>query len=152
IAASDGWAFHAGPAARMHWIDTNGDGAVVDAGPRGDDAYAMNGNAVLYDTGRILKVGGAAAYDGGSATDNAYVIEIRGGPTAPVTVRKLKPMLFPRALGNSVVLPNGQVVIVGGMNIAVPLSDLRAVLMAELWDPQTETFTRLAPMQTPRNY
>jgi galactose oxidase len=61
-------------------------------------------------------------------------------------------MAFPRTLQNSVVLPNGQVVVVGGMNVSKVFSDLRPVYMAELWDPQTETFTRLAPMQTPRTY
>jgi galactose oxidase len=69
-----------------------------------------------------------------------------------VTVRSVAPMAFPRTLHNSVVLPNGQVVVVGGMNISKVFSDLRPVYMAELWDPQTETFTRLAPMQTPRTY
>ena len=152
IAASDGWVFHAGPAVQMHWIDTNGSGSIIAAGPRGNDAYAMNGNAVVYDTGRILKLGGAPKYDGGKATDGAYVIDIRGGPTAPVSVRNVAPMAFPRTLQNSVVLPNGQVVVVGGMNISRVFSDLRPVYMAELWDPQTETFTRLAPMQTPRTY
>ena len=152
VAASDGWVFHAGPAAQMHWIDTNGSGTVAAAGPRGDDAYAMNGNAVVYDTGRILKLGGAPAYENGKATDSAYVIDIRGGPGVPVIVRKLAPMVFPRTMHNSVVLPNGQVVVVGGMNVSIAFSDLRPVLMAELWDPQTETFTRLAPMQTPRPY
>ena len=88
IAASGGWVFHAGPAVQMHWIDTNGSGSIIAAGPRGNDAYAMNGNAVVYDTGRILKLGGAPRYDGGKATDGAYVIDIRGGPTAPVSVRK----------------------------------------------------------------
>lgn len=151
-AASGGWVFHSGPAVQMHWIDTNGDGAVVNAGPRGDDAYAMNGNAVVFDTGRILKLGGAPAYDSGKASDATYVIDIRGGPTAPVSVRKVAPMAFPRALSNSVVLPNGQVVVVGGMNLSKVFSDARPVYMAELWDPQTETFTRLAPMTTPRTY
>ena len=98
IAASGGWVFHAGPAVQMHWIDTNGSGSVIAAGPRGNDAYAMNGNAVVYDTGRILKLGGAPKYDGGKATDGAYVIDIRGGPTAPVSVRNVAPMAFPRAL------------------------------------------------------
>jgi galactose oxidase len=152
VAASDGWAFHAGPAAQMHWIDTKNGGAVIAAGPRRDDAFAINGNAVVYDTGKILKVGGAAAYDNGTATDSAYVIDIRDGPPAPAKVRKLAPMVFPRAFNNSVVLPNGQVVVGGGMNISLIFSDLRPVYMAELWDPQTETFTRLAPMQTPRTY
>ena len=152
IAASNGWVFHAGPATQMHWIDTNGNGSIVAAGPRGTDAYAMNGNAIVYDIGRILKLGGAPKYDNGRATDGAYVIDIRGGPTAPVSVRSVAPMAFPRTLHNSVVLPNGQVVVVGGMNISKIFSDLRPVYMAELWDPQTETFTRLAPMQTPRTY
>jgi galactose oxidase len=152
IAASNGWVFHAGPAVQMHWINTNGSGSVVAAGPRGNDAYAMNGNALLYDTGRILKVGGAPKYDNGKATDSAYVIDISGGPGAGVSVRNVAPMAFPRALHNSVVLPNGQVVVAGGLNTAKIFSDLSPVYMAELWDPQTETFTRLAPMQTPRTY
>src|SRR5262249_15952925 len=136
----------------MHWIDTNGNGNVIDAGPRADDAYAINGNAVVYDTGKILKVGGAPAYEKGNATDNTYVIDINGGPTGPVSVRNVSPMAFRRAFSNSVVLPNGQVVVVGGMNISKLFSDEKSVYEAELWDPQTETFTRLSAMQTPRNY
>jgi galactose oxidase len=151
-AASAGWVFHAGPAVQMHWIRTDGTGAIVNAGPRGDDAYAMNGNAVVYDTGRILKLGGAPAYDNGKASDATYIIDIRGGPTAPVAVSKIAPMAFPRALSNSVVLPNGQVVVFGGMNISKIFSDARPIYIPELWDPQSETFTRLAPMSTPRTY
>jgi galactose oxidase len=152
IAQSNGWVFQAGPAAAMHWIDTKNTGAVSDAGPRGDDVWAVNGNAVLYDVGKILKVGGAPAYQTGNASDSAYTIDISGGPTAPVTVTKLAPMLFPRAMASSVVLPNGQVVIVSGMNVSQIYTDQGAVLMAEMWDPQSETFTRLAPMKTPRTY
>jgi galactose oxidase len=152
IAARDDWVFHAGPASQMHWIDANGGGSVVDAGLRGSDPYAINGNAVVYDTGRILKVGGAQAYSNGNASDAAYVIDIRGGPTVPVVVSAVAPMTFARAMANSVVLPNGQVVIVGGMNVAMPFSDAGAILMAELWDPQTQKFTRLSPMSTPRGY
>jgi galactose oxidase len=136
----------------MHWISTSGNGAIVDAGLRGGDAYAINGNAVVFDKGKILKFGGAPAYDGGAASDSAYVIDIQGGPTAPVSVRMVKPMAFPRVLSNSVVLPNGQVVVVGGMNVSRVFSDARPVYAAQLWDPQTETFTRLAAMSTPRTY
>ena len=149
---SDGWAFHAGPAAAMHWIDTAGEGRIVDAGPRGDDSYAINGNAVLYDVGKLLKVGGATAYNGAPSSDAAYMIDFGAGPSAAVAVRKLGPMLFPRAMHNSVVLPNGQVVIVGGLNPAKTFSDDAPVLMAEIWDPVTLQFSRLAAMATPRNY
>lgn len=153
IAQSNGWVFHAGPSSQMHWINTTGTGSVVDAGPRGLDPYSITGTAVLYDTGRILKLGGAAAYDAyASSTDAAHVIDIRGGPSVPVSVRKIAPMQFRRSLHNGVVLPNGQVVIIGGLNISKNFTDNTAVLMPELWDPRTETFARLSPMATPRNY
>jgi galactose oxidase-like protein/Kelch motif protein len=64
----------------------------------------------------------------------------------------VQPRVFPRTFHNSVVLPNGQIVIVGGMNVALTISDVTAIMMPELWDPQSETFTRLAPLQTPRTY
>jgi len=51
-----------------------------------------------------------------------------------------------------VVLPNGQIVVVGGQAWPVTFSDDGAVLVAELWDPATEKFSRLASMVTPRTY
>jgi galactose oxidase len=152
IAQDAGWVFHAGPSAQMHWIDAKGAGAVKDAGPRGTDPYSINGNAVLYDVGKILKLGGAPKYDGGVATKETYVIDIRGGPTKPVSVRKVASLTFARALSNSVVLPNGQVVVVGGTRVSKVFTDDKAVLQTELWDPVTETFTQLAPSPTPRTY
>jgi hypothetical protein len=132
----------------MNWIDTNGSGSIVSAGSRGDDAYSMNGNAVMYDVGRILKIGGAPAYEKTDATNSAYVIDINAG----VSVRQVAPMAYARAMHNSVVLPNGQVVVIGGQTYPVPFSDDRSVLAPELWDPASETFVTLAPMQTPRSY
>jgi galactose oxidase len=146
--AGNGRVFHAGPSANMNWIDTNGSGSIVSAGSRGDDAYSMNGNAVMVDIGKILKIGGAPAYENANATNRAYVIDINAG----VSVRNVAPMAYARAMHNSVVLPNGQVVIIGGQAYPVPFSDDRSVLAPELWDPASETFTTLAPMQVPRNY
>jgi len=148
FAVGNGRVFHAGPSANMNWIDTDGDGSIVSAGSRGDDAYSMNGNAVMYDIGKILKIGGAPAYQNANATSSAYVIDINAG----VSVRKVAPMAYARAMHNSVVLPNGQVVVIGGQAYAAPFSDDRSVLAPELWDPASETFTTLAPMQVPRNY
>src|SRR5689334_4830645 len=53
---------------------------------------------------------------------------------------------------NSVVLPDGKVLVVGGQNFPVPFSDATSVLTPELWDPATKAFTPMAPMATPRNY
>ncbi len=147
--AANGKVFHAGPSAAMHWIDTAGNGSVTFAGNRGDDAYSMNGNTVMYDIGKILKTGGAPAYELAGASAAAYRIDIG---TAPVAVTKLAPMNYARAMHNSVVLPNGQVVITGGQTYVKIFSDELSVLMAELWDPQTGRFTTLSPMTVPRNY
>lgn len=152
FAAPDGAVFHAGPSSRMHWVSTVGAGAIVSAGSRGEDAYSMNGNIAMYDGDKLLKAGGAPAYEEVQANDQAYAIDFSAGPTAPVAVTKQKPMAFPRAFANAVVLPNGQVVVVGGMNYPVPFSDARSVMIPEIWTPETGAFTRLAVMQTPRNY
>ena len=152
FATGGSWIFHAGPGETMHWLNVAAPGSMVPAGRRGDDAYSINGNAVMYDVGRILKVGGAPGYGGEWASANAYVIDLAAGPGVAPTVRKLQPMAYARAMSNAVVLPNGQVVVIGGQTYAEPFSDERAVLVPELWDPATERFTVLAPMKVPRTY
>ncbi|WP_158592188.1 galactose oxidase-like domain-containing protein [Noviherbaspirillum sedimenti] len=147
FAQANGRVFHAGPGANMHWIDTSANGQVVNAGTRGNDAYSMNGNAVLYDIGKLLKIGGAPAYEDADSNNAAYLIDMNN-----VSVRKIATMNYARAMHNSVVLPNGQVVITGGQTYVKLFSDDSSVLMAELWDPKTEIFSKLSAMQVPRNY
>jgi galactose oxidase len=139
----------AGPSKAMNWYSVSGTGAVTPAGTRGDDGDAMNGNAVMYDAGKILTVGGAPSYEQNNATSNAYVLTVNG---TTVTTRKVAPMANTRAFHNSVVLPDGQVAVFGGQNFPVPFSDNTAVLTAELWNPATEQFTALAPAAVPRTY
>lgn len=150
--AADGWVFQAGPSAAMHWIDTRGSGAIVQAGLRGDDPYAMTASAVMYDAGKILKLGGAPNHDSGIAFKTAYTIDINAGPPNLPTVRKLSPMAYGRTFVNSVVLPNGEVVVIGGQTQPAGFSDDYGVLAAELWNPATESFITLPPMQKARNY
>ena len=146
--APNGQVLHAGPSAAMNWIDTQGVGKITPAGTRGDDAYSQSGNAVMYDIGKILKVGGAGAYEGQNANNRAYVIDVNAG----VSVRKVAPMAFSRIFSNGVVLPNGQVLVIGGHTFGKPWADDTSVLPPELWDPATETFTQLPIIGAPRNY
>jgi len=148
FATTGGRVFQAGPSKAMNWFDTAGSGGTTPAGLRGDDQDAMNGNAVMYDVGKILTVGGAPAYQDSNATANAYVIDITNG----VVVRRVASMSHARAFHNSVVLPDGKVLVIGGESYAVPFSDDTAVLEPELWDPATETFAPMAAMTVPRNY
>jgi galactose oxidase len=149
FAWTNGRVFQAGPSKAMNWYGTSGTGSVAAAGTRGDDTDAMNGNAVMYEPGHILTTGGAPSYENSNATRNAYVVDITG---AAVSVRKLDSMANARAFSNSVALPDGKVLVVGGQNYPVPFSDNTSVLTPELWDPATSAFTALAPMTIPRNY
>ena len=148
FAASGGRVFHAGPSKRMNWYTTTGTGGVQSAGLRGDSADAMNGNAVMYDVGQILTMGGAPSYDQVDATARAYTIDIRNG----VKVARTGDMAFRRAFSNGVVLPDGQVLVVGGQAFPRPFTDGTAAMAPELWNPATGKFTALAPMAIPRTY
>jgi galactose oxidase len=146
---TDGRVFQAGPSRAMNWYGVTGNGSTTAAGPRSDDTDAMNGNAVMYEPGRILTVGGAPAYENADATRNAYLVDITG---PAVGVDKLAPMAHARSFANAVVLPDGGVLVIGGQNVPVPFSDDTAVLTPELWNPATRTFAPLAPMAVPRTY
>lgn len=147
FASGNGRVFHAGPSRNMHWLDTQGAGSVTAAGLR-EGSDAMNGTAVMFDVGRILAVGGAPAYENSAATANATLIDLRNG----VSVRRLTPMAFTRGLHNSVVLPSGQVVVVGGMAVDKVFSEDAARLTPELWDPRLESFARLPAAAVARVY
>jgi galactose oxidase len=149
---SNGDVFHAGPSRQMNWITTSGDGSISSAGTRADAPDMMNGNAVMYDVGKILAVGGAPGYDDSSATSRAYTIDITGGPSAPVTTTRVGDMAYRRSFVNSVVLPDGSVLVVGGQAYAKAFTDTGATLPAEIWNPATGRFTILAPMAVPRTY
>ncbi|MEJ8850278.1 PA14 domain-containing protein [Variovorax rhizosphaerae] len=146
--AGNGKVFHAGPGRQMHWLDTRGEGSVEPAGTRGDDAFAITGSAVMYDTGKILKAGGVDMAVTDWTSNQSYVIDLNAG----VSVRTINPMAYPRAYHNSVVLPDGQVVVIGGQTIALGFSDSNGVMVPELFDPITESFTPLPAMTIPRNY
>ena len=158
FAQPGGTVFQAGPSKQMNWITTTGSGTITGAGDRGTSDDAMNGNAVMYDIGKILTVGGATAYqDAGSvvdvqATNRAYTIDISGGPGRPVTVTRTSDMAYARAFSNSVVLPDGEVLVLGGQQHPQPYDDTGGVLSPELWNPATGNFTVMAPEAIPRDY
>ena len=144
-----GKVLHAGPSRKMHLLDVSGNGSITPAGTRADDADAMNGNAVMFDVGKILTVGGAPNYENDDATTSAFVIAASGNN---VSARRVSSMTSQRAYHNSVVLPNGEVIVVGGQAYPAVFSDAQSAMTPELWNPVSETFRELVPMAVPRNY
>ena len=156
-AAPNGKIFHAGPGETMHWFDVSGNGSYQVIGRRGGtgvdgDRSSMNGNTVMFDIGKILKVGGSGSYDRRTlANENAYVIDINNGDVVTVTPTANR-MEHARIYVTSVVLPNGDVLVLGGMDHAEVFFDGGAHLSAELYNPSTNSFRTLASMAVPRTY
>ncbi|KAI4161490.1 MAG: hypothetical protein LQ342_004893 [Letrouitia transgressa] len=148
-----GSVFQAGPSKAMNWYFTTGSGSQKAAGLRAADPDAMNGNAVMYDAvnGKILTTGGAVNYQDTQATANAHVITI-GTPGNTPSVAKVGSMTTARGFANSVVLPNGKVLVIGGESLPVPFSDNTASFTPELYDPATSTFTVVNPIAVARTY
>lgn len=149
IQTGNGKVLMAGPSVNMSWINTDGNGSYTPAGRRGDDGPAHAGNFVMYEAGKILKVGGSTWNENSPSSASAYIIDTTSGD---VDVRKLPPMAYPRTYSNSVVMPNGQVLVVGGQTFTKPFSDTNAVLAPEIFDPVTNRFTTLPPLKVARNY
>jgi galactose oxidase len=150
---SNGYVFQAGPSVAMNWYGTDNGGSQVSAGSRTGDTDAMCGNAAMYDAvaGNILTVGGAIDYQNADATSNAHIITM-GQPTNISHVQTIPNMAYQRSFANSVILPDGTVLIVGGQVTAQPFSDATAQLTPELFNPVTNTFRQLAAMAIPRTY
>ena len=144
----NGRVLHAGPSANMNWISPAGNGLVTPAGRRADDADAMQGSAVMFEPGRILVTGGAREYVASPATASAFVIDAR----AELSVRRIPGMAFTRVFHNGVVLPSGEVLVIGGKDRSDAFNDDGARLIPEVWNPGTETFTRMPAMSVPRTY
>ncbi|WP_338118073.1 discoidin domain-containing protein [Streptomyces coryli] len=149
-ATSGGRVLHLGPSKQLNWISTAGNGSITAAGTRADSPDAMNGNAVSYDIGKLLTLGGATAYQDAPATKRAYTVNATGSGN-PVSTRT-GDMAGARSFGNSVVMPDGKVAVFGGQSWPVPFSDATSTMTPEIWNPATGTFTRMATMAVPRNY
>jgi len=147
----NGTVFQAGPSKAMNWYYTDGEGGVSPAGIRDDVNDAMCGVHVMYDVGKIFTAGGAQYYDRAPGLAVAHLMEINN-VGAPVTAERIPDMHQQRAFANVVVLPDGKILVTGGQRWAQGFTDIDPVFTAEMFDPNTKTFTELAAESIPRNY
>jgi hypothetical protein len=125
--APDGKVFYVGPQDTTAFLSTTGKGAWT-PGPIRTCCYRDYGSAVMYDTGKILVVGG-----GNTPTKSAEAIDLLGSNAwTPVG-----DMNIARRQINATLLADGKVLVTGGTNATgfntAPTSS--AVLAPELWDP-----------------
>ncbi|MEZ4331861.1 MAG: DUF1929 domain-containing protein [Myxococcota bacterium] len=149
----NGTIFHHGATPDMNRIDPFGGpgglGSITGLGPHGFTSFPDEAVSVLYDAGKILVAGGSVARGSPGSTDLAYRIDLNG--PAPI-VSTTQPMNSPRQFQNEVVLPTGDVLIVGGSTTAIKFDDSHAVRDAELWDPDTGVWSLLNAQDQARTY
>lgn len=147
--APSGMIFHAGPTPQMNWLDPTGNGRITNAGLT-NTWYPKYASAIMYDQGKILVAGGAAnSSNTAPGTNQAMVIDLNG-PTPTKTV--ITPMSYARKFNNAVMLPTGEVMIVGGNTSGIEFSDSGTILTPEIWNPTTQSWRSVADLSVPRNY
>ncbi len=107
---------------------------------------------------RVLIAGGGGADTKGPkmldvstpATATAEILDLSASTLAWRTLAS--PMLFPRVMPDSVLLPDGTVLIVGGSASGRADKMLEPVYELELFDPTVETWTPMCSIHVPRLY
>ncbi|MEO1004882.1 MAG: galactose oxidase-like domain-containing protein, partial [Cyanobacteria bacterium J06638_38] len=123
----------------MYYLDPNSDGSITPAGTFDGSSIGITSTAVMYDQGKILQTGGWGT--------EASIIDING--ETPV-ISSAGTTNYRRVYGDSTVLPDGTVFVSGGSrrnNEAIGIA-----YAAEIWDPDTNTWTVVDSAAAPRLY
>ncbi len=99
-------------------------------------------NSVLLPTGKVLLVGGISDSTGAIATATAELYDPAGGTFTPTGS-----MSSARAYFTANLLPNGQVLVEGGLPAFTAASNLAT---AEVYDPVVGTFSQTGSLSSPR--
>ena len=147
--APNGLIFHAGPTTQMNWLNPTGNGSITNAGLT-NTWYPKYSAAVMYDEGKILVAGGAASSANNAPGSNQAMVINLNGATPTKTV--IAPMNYARKFNNAVMLPTGEVLMVGGNTSGIEFSDSGTILTPEIWNPNTQSWRQVADHSVPRNY
>ncbi|MGL4610559.1 MAG: galactose oxidase-like domain-containing protein [Trueperaceae bacterium] len=139
--APNGQLFQSGPIPRFYKYNVNADNSVVvdsaqtarGTAPAGTAQMRTWGNSIMYDEGKLLVTGGSVIR-GAGATNTGILLDIND-PNA-IKAEAAPPMRFRRSHHNSVVLPTGDVLIMGGNNSGKQFTDGVGIV-----DGQTVKFT-----------
>jgi galactose oxidase len=161
--APNGKLFYAGERVRARYLDVD---AVTTSG-RGKWTSSTGflhlwpynrdyGSAVMYETGKILYVGGGgdlnwSTSDPKSGTPTATAETIDFNVTGPHW-SSTDDMHYPRRHLNATILPDGQVLVTGGTSAGGFNTLSGAVHVAEVWNPKTGHWTTLASNTIDRAY
>jgi len=157
VEPKNGHVFMSGPLGETKFLDSAGAGSWTD-GPKRDGANRDYAPSVMYDSGKVVFIGGGTDPNTLLPTNLAETIDLNDSapqwmPTAP--------MHFARRQHNATILADGTVLVTGGtqglagnpkwlafdnVRPGAPVHD------AELWDPETGKWSLMAAEQIDRCY
>lgn len=143
--APDGRVFYAGWSRTSRWLDTTGTGQWTLGPVHPTLITRIYGTAVMYDVGKVLVAGG----DEEPPVASAEVIDLNAQNPE---WRLIAPMKYARHHAVGTVLPDGTVLVTGGTSSPGKNDRTGSVMNPELWDPVTEKWTEMAPMEFNRLY
>ncbi len=143
----DGRVFQVGPDQQTHILNTSGTGSWTN----GPVSSFDGSSAVMYAPGKVMKSGtwSDPSFPNRTVTGQTAVIDMN--QPSP-TWRSTAPMAFGRSYENLIALPDGTVLGTGGTSKSDGVNMANAVLPAELWNPQTETWTTMSSQAVGRGY
>ena len=140
----DGKVAYISPDVTNRILDTSGSGAWTVLGSTNSGVYRSYGTSVMYESGKILLVGG-----GDPPTNTAEIIDLNAPSPA---WQNTGSMSTARRQANATVLPDGKVLISGGSSGPGNDNANFPVYATEMWDPSTGVFTPTAPISVYRGY
>lgn len=148
------------PGTPGHWDPT-----ILKAQRNESRTYPGQGTCVLLPLlpetnyrARVMAIGGGGVdrevfYQGGHDDDPATnTVEVLDLGAANPSWNHVAAMHHPRVLCDSVLLPDASVLVVGGSSTGKSDVACDPVLPTELYDPATDTWTELAPINCPHMY
>jgi len=111
-------------------------------------------SAVMYRPDKIMKAGSWADPDfaGTKTYDSSAQTAVIDMSAPSPTWRATAPMNFARSYQNMTLLPDGTVLASGGSSASDGRDLSKGVLPAEIWNPDTETWTTVASLTNSREY
>ena len=115
-----------------------------------DSRIIEGGSAAMYLPNKIVKAGSASdSQNSGPSSNTTFVLDL----TQPSPAWQQTPsMAYARSFLNLTTLPDGTVLATGGESDKNGGNIANAVYTAELWSPQTQAWSTMAAMHTPREY
>lgn len=133
-----------------YYLNHSGNGAVRDVRSIARPNWGATSTGLMFRPGLVMQIGGGSyannTGDGRMGSDVATIFDLRPRVATSRDTR----MRFKRHWASSVVLPNGEVLVVGGSEGNNELVNVANT--AEIYDPATGRWRTDATMRTPRLY